>query len=84
MEVLQFEQKLANISIDEVERYDTGQWYTKLTVQQLIEKIPEFDWMVYLENLTPGVKSTDEAISLQCFCGKAVLKQQSLNLKYSK
>ena len=67
MEVLQFEQKLANISIDEVERYDTGQWYTKLTVQQLIEKIPEFDWMVYLENLTPGVKSTDEAISLPMF-----------------
>ena len=61
MEVLQFEQTLANISIDEAERHDTGQWYTKITVAELTEAVPEIDWVLYLETLMPGV--FNEALS---------------------
>ena len=61
--VVEFETTLANISIDEVERYDTGQWYTKLTVQQLIQEVPGFDWMVYLNTIGPGeFKPEDEVV----------------------
>ena len=28
-EVIEFEKRLANISLDEAERHDTGQWYNK-------------------------------------------------------
>ena len=62
MEVLRFEQTLANISIDEAERHDTGQWYTKITVGELIETVPEFDWIQYLDKLMPGKFSKEDKV----------------------
>ena len=63
MEVLKFEQLLANISIDEAERHDTGQWYTKITLQELVEEVPEFNWTLYLDSLMPGeFKKSDKVV----------------------
>ena len=62
MEVLRFEQTLANISIDEAERHDTGQWYTKITVGDLIESVPEIDWMLYLDTLMPSVFKKEDKV----------------------
>ena len=63
MEVLKFEQLLANISIDEAERHDTGQWYTKITVEELVEAVPEFNWTLYLDSLMPGrFKKSDKVV----------------------
>lgn len=35
--VIEFEQQLANISLDEAERHDTGQWYNKERFYALIK-----------------------------------------------
>ena len=63
--VVQFEQSLANISIDEGDRHDTGQWYTKLTVGDLSSQVPDFDWTTYFEALMPppGFNSSEEVVS---------------------
>ena len=61
-QVLEFEKALANISIDEVERYDTGQWYTKLTVSDLISAVPEYDWITYLNTIGPGTFSEKDQV----------------------
>ena len=61
-EVLEFEKTLANISIDEVERYDTGQWYTKLTVRDLMVAVPEYDWITYLNTIGPGTFTPDHEV----------------------
>ena len=61
-EVLDFETRLANISIDEVSRYDTGQWYTKLSVGDLIREVPDFDWIKYLNNIGPSTFNETDMI----------------------
>ena len=63
--VIQFEQSLANISIDEGDRHDTGQWYTKLTVDQLQQQVPDFNWTTYFEALMPppGFSPSEEVVS---------------------
>ena len=63
--MIQFEQSLANISIDEGDRHDTGQWYTKLTVDQLQNQVPDFNWTTYFEALMPppGFSPSEEVVS---------------------
>lgn len=87
-EVLDFETQLANISIDEVERYDTGQWYTKLTVGDLIREVPDIDWITYLNTLL-APKIFKESDKIVCYAlpylsnlGK-VLKETDERLIYN-
>ena len=86
-EVLEFEKALANISIDEVERYDTGQWYTKLSVGDLILAVPEYDWITYLNTIGPGTFSkTDQVVCYAMPYLKAlgqVLRTTDLRLVYN-
>ena len=86
-QVLQLEKTLANISIDEVERYDTGQWYTKLTVSDLIQAVPEYDWIRYLNTIGPGeFKPEDEVV---CYAMpylrqlSAVINQTDISVIYN-
>ena len=33
----------------------TGQWYTKVSVDDLIDAVPDFDWILYLNTIGPKV-----------------------------
>lgn len=50
-EVIQFEQRLANISVPEVERIDTGAIYHKLSISELQAGVPQIDWLQYFKVL---------------------------------
>ncbi|ROT81033.1 Membrane metallo-endopeptidase-like 1 [Penaeus vannamei] len=57
-EVLALETRLANATMPEADRHDTGSNYIKLTLAQLQQQVPEFNWTDYLsaflkEKLTP-------------------------------
>ncbi|XP_015789311.1 neprilysin-1-like isoform X1 [Tetranychus urticae] len=65
-QVLNFETKLANASLPESERQDTNAIYTKLTVQQLSDLIPEFNWLVYLNTFLPIKIDKNEPVVVYC------------------
>ncbi|XP_022248558.1 membrane metallo-endopeptidase-like 1 [Limulus polyphemus] len=52
-DVLNFEIRLANASIPEADRHDTGAIYNKMTVQELMDIVPEFSWLDYLNTILP-------------------------------
>ena len=43
-------------------RYDTGQWYTKMTVAQLMEAVPDFDWVTFLNTIGPGTFTPQDQV----------------------
>uniref|UniRef100_A0A1W7RA63 Neprilysin n=1 Tax=Hadrurus spadix TaxID=141984 RepID=A0A1W7RA63_9SCOR len=61
-EVLQFEIKLANASKPEADRHDTGAIYNKMSLRELREKVPEFDWLSYLNTFLPTTVNEDEPV----------------------
>jgi len=50
-DVVEFEIKLANISVPEVHRIDTGAIYTKTKIEQLQKWVPQIKWQEYFMHL---------------------------------
>lgn len=49
MEVINFEVRLANASLPEADRHDTSAIYTKITLKQLQNQVPQINWKEYLQ-----------------------------------
>ncbi|KAK9502137.1 hypothetical protein O3M35_012728 [Rhynocoris fuscipes] len=47
-EVIQFEKRLANVSLPEADRHDTSAIYKKMTIRQLHKQVPQINWLEYL------------------------------------
>ncbi|KAH7956781.1 hypothetical protein HPB52_012724 [Rhipicephalus sanguineus] len=60
--VLALETKLANISVPEADRHDTGSIYNKMTLRALSEMVPVFNWTEYLSVFLPVEVSPDEPL----------------------
>ncbi len=54
-DVVRFEQSLANITVPEEERIDTGAIYRKLSLGELKAEVPQLDWDAYFGALLQGV-----------------------------
>ncbi|XP_046381233.1 neprilysin-1-like [Haliotis rufescens] len=52
-EVLEFEIKLANVTKPQSERHDTGAIYDKMTIKELQQVTPTFDWVRYFNLFMP-------------------------------
>ncbi|KAL5013753.1 hypothetical protein ScPMuIL_008023 [Solemya velum] len=61
-EVLKFETALANVTIPQSERHDTGALYKKLKVRELIRSVPDFHWMKYFNSFLPYPITENEEI----------------------
>ncbi|KXJ83405.1 hypothetical protein RP20_CCG007116 [Aedes albopictus] len=63
MEVINFEVRLANASLPEADRHDTSAIYTKITLQQLQNQVPQINWKEYLQTTLGSVQlEENEAI----------------------
>ncbi|XP_065291412.1 neprilysin-1-like [Dermacentor albipictus] len=60
--VLALETQLANISVPEADRHDTGSIYNKMTLRALSEMVPVFNWTEYLSVFLPVEVSPDEPL----------------------
>ncbi|XP_014258696.1 neprilysin-1-like [Cimex lectularius] len=49
LEVIQFEKRLANVSLPEADRHDTSAIYRKMTIRELKRLVPQVDWLEYLK-----------------------------------
>lgn len=63
-DVLRLEIKLANASTQKADRHDTEAIYNKISLQELKEIVPEFNWLDYLNIFLPTTISYDEPIVL--------------------
>ncbi|CAL4073689.1 unnamed protein product [Meganyctiphanes norvegica] len=61
-QVLHLETRLANATLPEADRHDTGQNYQKLTLKQLEKQVPEFRWHDYLKAFIADDIGPDEPI----------------------
>ncbi|KAG8184801.1 hypothetical protein JTE90_001499 [Oedothorax gibbosus] len=61
-DVLDFEIRLANASTPEADRHDTGAIYNKMSLQELTEIVPEFDWVYYLNTFLPTKVDDQEPV----------------------
>ncbi|KAI1296489.1 Neprilysin-2 [Halotydeus destructor] len=60
--VLQFETLLANFSIPEADRQDTGAIYRKMSIKELAIHVPQFNWLLYLNTFLPTEVSENEPV----------------------
>ncbi|KAI5709965.1 hypothetical protein M8J76_016122 [Diaphorina citri] len=64
LDVVKFEIQLANATLTEVDRHDNAYWYHKLTLQQLQDLVPQFNWLQYLSSfLTIKIDSNESLVS---------------------
>ncbi|GFT82831.1 neprilysin-1 [Nephila pilipes] len=61
-DVLDLEIRLANASTPEADRHDTGAIYNKMSLQELSEIVPEFDWVFYLNTFLPTKVDDQEPV----------------------
>ncbi|XP_046579512.1 neprilysin-1-like [Haliotis rubra] len=61
-EVLQFEIKLANVTKPQSERHDTGAIYEKMTLRELQQVTPTFDWVRYFNLFMPDEITEEEPV----------------------
>ncbi|GFY30954.1 neprilysin-1 [Trichonephila clavipes] len=61
-DVLELEIRLANASTPEADRHDTGAIYNKMSLQELSEIVPEFDWVFYLNTFLPTKVDDQEPV----------------------
>ncbi|XP_070561877.1 neprilysin-1-like isoform X2 [Ptychodera flava] len=52
-EALAFETTMAEYSVPKADRRDMEQLYNKMTIRQLKEEVPQFDWLLFLQTSTP-------------------------------
>ncbi|XP_074604806.1 neprilysin-1-like isoform X2 [Brevipalpus obovatus] len=64
--VIDFETSIANASLHEQDRQDTGSLYEKIEIRQLSEIFPQFDWLVYFNSLLPVDVESSELIVIYC------------------
>lgn len=51
-------------TLTEVDRHDNAYWYHKLTLQQLQDLVPQFNWLQYLSSfLTIKIDSDESLVS---------------------
>ncbi|XP_054720932.1 neprilysin-1-like [Uloborus diversus] len=62
VDALDLEIQLANASIPEADRHDTGAIYNKMSLQELSEIVPEFDWVYYLNTFLPTKVDDQEPV----------------------
>lgn len=48
-EVVKFEMQLANASLPEADRHDTSAIYNKLTLRELQRRVPQINWVEYIQ-----------------------------------
>ncbi|KAM7310894.1 neprilysin-1 [Ixodes scapularis] len=61
-QVLQLETRLANISVPEADRHDTGSIYNKMTLRELSDMVPQFNWTEYMSTFLPVDVTGDEPV----------------------
>ncbi|XP_042900690.1 neprilysin-1 isoform X2 [Parasteatoda tepidariorum] len=61
-DVLDLEIRFANSSTPEADRHDTGAIYNKMSLQELSEIVPEFDWVYYLNTFLPTKVDDQEPV----------------------
>ncbi len=63
--IIEFERRLAEISVPEVERIDTSAIYHKLTIADLQDQVPQIDWMDYFKTLVApmAIDESEEIVS---------------------
>ena len=57
--IIEFEKKMAEISVPEVERIDTSAIYSKTTIAELAELVPQINWMLYFRHLVYPMNITE-------------------------
>ncbi|XP_031352188.1 neprilysin-1 isoform X2 [Photinus pyralis] len=60
--VVEFEKKLANVSLPEVDRHDTSTIYKKLTLAQLQKIVPQVNWIQYLSSFLSDEITENEPV----------------------
>uniref|UniRef100_A0A2M3YZA4 Putative m13 family peptidase n=1 Tax=Anopheles braziliensis TaxID=58242 RepID=A0A2M3YZA4_9DIPT len=55
-QIVQFEVRLANATLPEADRHDTSAIYTKITLPELQRRVPQIDWMQYLQTTLGTVR----------------------------
>ncbi|KAK4876270.1 hypothetical protein RN001_012692 [Aquatica leii] len=60
--VVEFEKKLANVSLPEVDRHDTSTIYKKLTLAQLQKVVPQINWLQYLSSFLSDEITENEPV----------------------
>ena len=58
--IIDFEKRMANITVPEVERIDTSSIYEKTTIGQLAQKVPQINWMLYFRHLVHPMNITED------------------------
>lgn len=62
VDVLDLETKIANATAPEADRHDTGAMYNKMSLAELSERVPEFDWVYYLNIFMPTKVDDEEEV----------------------
>ncbi|XP_064642955.1 neprilysin-1-like isoform X2 [Lineus longissimus] len=63
-EMLKFETELANITMTQTEKQDTGALYMKMTLRELQQKVPEIQWLYYFNGLVEEELDENEKVVL--------------------
>ncbi|XP_052270674.1 neprilysin-1-like isoform X2 [Dreissena polymorpha] len=60
--VLEFETAIANASTPQNEKHDTGARYKKISIGELAQRVPAFDWLRYFNRFLPDKVDQSEMI----------------------
>eukprot|EP00106_Octopus_bimaculoides_P018549 XP_014785991.1 PREDICTED: neprilysin-2-like [Octopus bimaculoides] len=64
-EVIQFETELANITNSIEDRVDIESLYTKISIAELNQMAPEFDWLKYFRSIiSPDVQESEQLVTI--------------------
>ncbi|XP_029651468.1 neprilysin-1-like [Octopus sinensis] len=64
-EVIQFETELANITNSIEDRVDMESLYTKISIAELNQMAPEFDWLKYFRSIiSPDVQESEQLVTI--------------------
>lgn len=62
--LLRNEPSCSQATLTEVDRHDNAYWYHKLTLQELQDLVPQFNWLQYLSSfLTIKIDSNESLVS---------------------
>ncbi|KHJ99654.1 hypothetical protein OESDEN_00371 [Oesophagostomum dentatum] len=50
-EIIEFETALANITMADDQRHDIAELYTKMTLGQMNQQLPNFDWLMFFNEV---------------------------------
>ncbi|CAH1774945.1 unnamed protein product [Owenia fusiformis] len=61
-DILHFETKVANMTVPLHMRQDTGEMYNKMSLIKLSQKMPKFDWLLYINSMMPYPLTEEEEV----------------------